>query len=207
MILKELLSGYKVILGSASPRRREILKGIDIDFEVDATTHTPEIYNPSSSHEEIALSLAILKSEGFHRELCPKEILITADTIVLCPNFTGNEEILGKPKDREDAYRMLRLLSGRSHKVVTGVCLRDASREYSFAETSTVTFREITDEEIYYYIDHYQPFDKAGGYGIQEWIGLIAISSIEGSYFNIVGLPVEKLYVSLVKFMTQEDVN
>jgi len=193
--LLDRLSGRKVILGSGSPRRRELLAGLGLEFTVDASSHTKEEYDPSAPHEEIARTLAVLKSDGFHRPLEDDELLITADTLVLC-----GEEILGKPRDREDAYRMLKLLSGRTHQVVTGVCLRDTAHSHSFACISDVTFREMTDSEIYYYIDHYHPYDKAGAYGIQEWIGYAAISGIRGSYFNIVGLPVQMLYVELCGF-------
>jgi len=190
------LSGKKIILGSGSPRRKELLAGLGISFTVDASSHTDEVYDPSAPHQEIARTLAELKSKGFHRPLEDDELLITADTLVLCEN-----EILGKPSDRADAHRMLRLLSGKTHQVVTGVCLRTPEKSHSFACISDVTFREMTDEEIYYYIDNYKPFDKAGAYGIQEWIGYAAISGIRGSYFNIVGLPVQMLYVELCKFI------
>lgn len=190
------LNRKRIILGSGSPRRRELLAGLGITFTVDASSHTEEVYDPSAPHQEIARTLAELKSNGFHRLLESDELLITADTLVLCEN-----EILGKPADREDAYRMLRLLSGKTHQVVTGVCLRTTEKTHSFACISDVTFRGMTDEEIYYYIDNYHPFDKAGAYGIQEWIGYAAISGIRGSYFNIVGLPVQMLYVELNKFL------
>lgn len=196
MVLKELLKGKRVILGSASPRRCELLKGLDIDFTIDAQSHTQEVYDTDAPHETIARNLSELKSHGFHRPLEGDEILITADTLVLC-----GEEIMGKPRDAADAFRMLRNLSGKTHKVITGVCLRDISRKVSFSSCSEVTFRELADDEINYYIDNYHPFDKAGAYGIQEWIGYAAISSINGSYFNIVGLPVQMLYVELVKFV------
>lgn len=190
------LNKKRIILGSGSPRRKELLAGLGISFTVDASSHTEEVYDPSAPHQEIARTLAELKSNGFHRPLENDELLITADTLVLCEN-----EILGKPTDREDAYSMLRLLSGKAHQVVTGVCLRTTEKSHSFACISDVTFREMTDEEIYYYIDNYHPFDKAGAYGIQEWIGYAAISGIRGSYFNIVGLPVQMLYVELGQFL------
>jgi len=190
------LNQKRIILGSGSPRRKELLAGLGISFTVDASSHTEEVYDPSAPHQEIARTLAELKSNGFHRPLENDELLITADTLVLCEN-----EILGKPSGREDAYRMLRLLSGKAHQVVTGVCLRTTEKSHSFACISDVTFREMTDEEIYYYIDNYHPFDKAGAYGIQEWIGYAAISGIRGSYFNIVGLPVQMLYVELGQFL------
>ena len=135
---------------------------------------------------------------SFHRPLKPGEILITADTVVIC-----GEDILGKPADRDDAARMLRELSGRTHRVVTGVCLRDTERRHVFSCTSEVEFKSLAEEEISYYIDRWRPFDKAGSYGIQEWIGYIGITSIRGSYFNIVGLPVQRLYTALGEFIGQ----
>ena len=140
--------------------------------------------------------MAVSKSKGFHRPLETDEILITADTVVIC-----GEDILGKPSGREDAVRMLRKLSGRTHRVVTGVCIRDIGHKSVFSCTSEVEFKPLSDEEINYYIDRYRPFDKAGGYGIQEWIGYIGITSIRGSYFNIVGLPVQRLYTVLSEFI------
>ncbi len=199
--LLRFLANRRVILGSGSPRRKELLSGLGITFTVDSSSHTKEKYDPSLPHEAIARTLAELKSDGFHRTLEGDELLITADTLVLCDG-----EILGKPKDRVDAHRMLRLLSGKTHQVVTGVCLRDIAHRHSFSSLSEVTFREISDEEIYYYIDNYRPYDKAGAYGIQEWIGYAAISSIHGSYFNIVGLPVQKLYVELSTFLANPEI-
>ena len=159
----------------------------------------PETYSPDLQPEEIPSVLAVSKSEAFHRPLEPEEILITADTVVIC-----GEDILGKPAGEEDAARMLREISGRTHRVVTGVCLRDTERRHVFSCTSEVEFKPLTDEEIAYYIDRYRPFDKAGSYGIQEWIGYIGITSIRGSYFNIVGLPVQRLYTALSEFINSK---
>lgn len=197
MSLLERLDGICIILGSGSPRRRELLSGLGISFTVDSSSNTEEVYDQEKPHDEIAETLAELKSNGFHRPLENGELLITADTLVLC-----GKSILGKPSDREEAFGMLRLLSGKTHQVVTGVCLRTLWKKHSFSCISDVTFREISDEEIYYYIDNYHPYDKAGAYGIQEWIGYAAISGIRGSYFNIVGLPVQMLYVELEKFLS-----
>jgi len=194
--LLEKLSSRKVILGSGSPRRKELLAGLGIEFTVDSSSNTAESFDPSASRERIAESLAELKSDGFHRPLEDNELLITADTLVFC-----EDKILGKPKEREDAADMLRLLSGKTHQVITGVCLRDTSHRHTFHSVSDVEFREMSDAEIYYYIDNYNPLDKAGAYGIQEWIGYAAITSIRGSYYNIVGLPVEALYSELEKFV------
>ena len=196
MLLQEALRGRRIVLGSASPRRRELLAGLGLEFTVEATPGAPETYSPDLQPEEIPSVLAVSKSEAFHRPLEPEEILITADTVVIC-----GEDILGKPAGEEDAARMLRELSGRTHRVVTGVCLRDTERRHVFSCTSEVEFKPLTDEEIAYYIDRYRPFDKAGSYGIQEWIGYIGITSIRGSYFNIVGLPVQRLHTALSEFI------
>ena len=196
MLLKDALSGRRIVLGSASPRRRELLAGLGLDFTVEATPGAPETYSTGLRPDEVPVALAASKSEGFHRPLEPDEILITADTVVIC-----GDDILGKPSDREDAVRMLRELSGRTHRVVTGVCIRDTGHRSIFSSTSEVEFKVLSDEEIDYYIGQYRPFDKAGGYGIQEWIGYIGITSIRGSYFNIVGLPVQRLYTALSEFI------
>ena len=199
MLLQEALRGRRIVLGSASPRRRELLAGLGLEFTVEATPGAPETYSPDLQPEEIPSVLAVSKSEAFHRPLEPDEILITADTVVIC-----GEDILGKPAGEEDAARMLREISGRTHRVVTGVCLRDTERRHVFSCTSEVEFKPLTDEEIAYYIDRYRPFDKAGSYGIQEWIGYIGITSIRGSYFNIVGLPVQRLYTALSEFINSK---
>ena len=196
MLLHEALKGRRIVLGSASPRRRELLAGLGLEFTVEAIPGAPETYSPTLMPDEVPAALAVSKSEGFHRPLEPDEILITADTVVIC-----GEDILGKPSGREDAVRMLRKLSGRTHRVVTGVCIRDLGHRSVFSSTSEVEFKPLSDEEINYYIDRYRPFDKAGGYGIQEWIGYIGITSIRGSYFNIVGLPVQRLYTVLSEFI------
>lgn len=190
------LKGRRLILSSNSPRRKELLARLDFDFTIDARTSFIEDFPPELPHDEIPLAMARGKSLGFHRPLDDDEILITADTMVLCGG-----EILGKPKDRDDAVRMLRLLSGREHKVTTGVVLRSVAERDEFSQTSFVWFKDLSDEEIYYYVDKYKPFDKAGAYGIQEWIGYAGITRIEGSYFNIVGLPVQRVYTHLLAFI------
>ena len=184
------LHGKHIILGSNSPRRRELLKGLDIDFEVDTGNNFEESFGSEIPYGEVPRLMAQGKSHGFHRPLKDNEILITADTMVILPP-SGNRpgEILGKPKDRADAIRMLRDLSGRKHHVTTAVTLRDQRREESFDVTTEVWFKTLTEEEITYYIDTYKPFDKAGAYAIQEWIGHAGITRIEGSYFNVVGFP------------------
>lgn len=195
------LSGKHIILGSNSPRRRELLKGLDIDFEVDTNNNFEECFGPDVPYDKVPRLMAEGKSHGFHRPLEQDEILITADTMVILPQAGGRPgEILGKPRDREDACRMLRDLSGREHHVTTAVTLRDAAREETFDVTTKVWFKPLSDEEIAYYVDTYKPFDKAGAYAIQEWIGHIGITRIEGSYFNVVGFPVQRVYEALQRF-------
>lgn len=188
--------GKKIILGSNSPRRKELLGGLDIEFTVDTGNTFEEIYDPATSHERIPEVLSEGKSYGFHRTLEANEILITSDTLVLC-----GERVMGKPHSREEAIDMLRCLSGREHKVITAITLRDCDRSTTTSDTAVVYFKELTDNEIEYYVDQYKPFDKAGAYGIQEWIGYAGIGRIEGSYFTIMGLPVHLVYKELLNFI------
>lgn len=188
--------GKKIILGSNSPRRKELLGGLDIEFTVDTGNTFEEIYDPATPHERIPEVLSEGKSYGFHRALEANEILITSDTLVLC-----GERVMGKPHSREEAIDMLRRLSGREHKVITAITLRDCDRCSTTSDTAVVYFKELTDNEIEYYIDQYKPFDKAGAYGIQEWIGYAGIGRIEGSYFTIMGLPVHLVYKELLNFI------
>ena len=189
-------NGKKIILASGSPRRKELLAGLCIDFEVDTRNNFEEIYSPEIPHEEIPEVLSIGKSNGFHRPLEKDEILITSDTLVLCEG-----EVMGKPGSREEAYEMLKMLSGQEHKVITAVSIRNHERIVTFSDTSIVSFKALTDSEIYFYIDTFKPFDKAGAYGIQEWIGYIGIDRIEGSYFTIMGFPVHLVYKHLQDFI------
>ncbi len=196
------LNGWHIILGSNSPRRRELLKGLDIDFEVDTGNNFQERFGPEVPYDQVPRLMSEGKSRGFHRPLGEKEILITADTMVILPPEGGRPgEILGKPRDREDAIRMLRDLSGRKHHVTTAVTLRSAAREETFDVTTQVWFKALSEEEITYYVDTYKPFDKAGAYAIQEWIGHAGITRIEGSYFNVVGFPVQRVYEALQRFI------
>lgn len=188
--------GKKIILGSNSPRRRELLAGLDIEFTVDTGNNFEETYDPSTPHEMIPEVLSKGKSEGFHRQLERDEILITSDTLVLC-----GDKVMGKPHSREEAFEMLKLLSGREHKVITAVTVRDFNRTSTTSDTAIVHFKELRDSEINYYIDTFKPFDKAGAYGIQEWIGYIGIGRIEGSYFTIMGFPVHLVYQELINFI------
>ena len=187
---------YIFTLASASPRRRELLKGLDIDFTVEPGKDEKEAYSEGMPHTEIPEFLARHKSESFHRELVPHEVLITADTLVFL-----DEKILGKPHSSEEAHQMLRALSGRTHTVTTGMALRTRERIHTFSDTTEVDFRPLADAEIDYYIRTYRPFDKAGAYGIQEWIGYTGITAIRGSYFNVMGLPVQRLYTELCNFL------
>ena len=188
--------GKKIILGSNSPRRKELLGGLDIEFTVDTGNTFEEIYDPDTPHERVPEVLSEGKSYGFHRALEDNEILITSDTLVLC-----GDRVMGKPHSREEAIDMLRCLSGREHKVITAITLRDCDRCSTTSDTAVVYFKELTDNEIEYYIDQYKPFDKAGAYGIQEWIGYAGIGRIEGSYFTIMGLPVHLVYKELLNFI------
>ena len=189
-------NGKKIILASGSPRRKELLAGLCIDFEVDTRNNFEEVYSPDTPHEKIPEVLSEGKSYGFHRDLAGDEILITSDTLVLC-----GDHVMGKPHSREDAFNMLKLLSGRTHKVITAITLRDSLRASTLSDTAIVHFKSLSDSEIYYYIDKFKPFDKAGAYGIQEWIGYIGIDKIEGSYFTIMGFPVHLVYQELLKFI------
>ena len=196
------LQGKHIILGSNSPRRRELLKGLDIDFEVDTSNNFQESFGPGIPYDQVPRLMSQGKSHGFHRPLQEGEILITADTmVILPPQGERPGEILGKPKDRADALRMLRDLSGRAHHVTTAVTLRSLSREETFDVTTQVWFKPLTEEEITYYVDTYKPYDKAGAYAIQEWIGHVGITRIEGSYFNVVGFPVQRVYEKLQSFL------
>ncbi|WP_300284896.1 Maf family nucleotide pyrophosphatase [uncultured Alistipes sp.] len=195
MFLIEKLKDYRLILASRSPRRRQLLADCGLDFTLACDYEAEERYPADLAPESVPVFLSELKSEAYPRPLAAGEILITADTVVVAAG-----RILGKPSGRDEAVSMLRLLSGRTHSVVTGVTLRDASRRKSFDSRTAVTFRTLSEEEIAYYVDRYRPYDKAGSYGIQEWIGYVAIERIEGSFYNVMGLPVQKLYTALNDF-------
>ena len=188
--------GYHIILGSGSPRRKELLGELGFEFEVDTRNTFEEVYSEDTPQERIPEVLSEGKSLGFHRNLTENEILVTSDTLVLCEG-----RVMGKPRDREDAMDMLKALSGKSHKVITAVTMRDSKGMKTVSDTAIVHFKELKDNEIDYYIDNYRPFDKAGAYGIQEWIGYIGIDKIEGSYFTIMGLPVHLVYELLLEFI------
>jgi len=189
------LKKYHIILASKSPRRQELLRGMGVDFEI-LTKETDESFPPEMPLDEVPKYLSQQKSLAFNDDELPTDyLLITSDTVVICEG-----EILGKPKDREDAARMLQLLSGKTHHVVTGVTVRSVEKTESFAVRSNVTFAQLDGEEIDYYIDYCKPYDKAGAYGIQEWIGYVGISGLEGSFYNVMGLPTRKLYQCLKTF-------
>jgi septum formation protein len=186
------LHPYKIILGSNSPRRKELLAGLGLSFEVRPMPGLDESYPGSLKSEDIALYIAAKKAEAYLPALQKDELLITADTIVCI-----NNKILGKPTDRDDAFHMLQTLSGQTHEVITGVCLTTQNKSVSFSVISTVRFAPVSDEDIIYYIDTCHPYDKAGAYGIQEWIGYVAVEGIQGSFYNVMGLPIQRVYQEL----------
>lgn len=189
------LKKYQVILASKSPRRQELLRDMGVEFSI-MTKETDESFPPEMPLDEVPKYLSLQKSLAFKDNELPADyLLITSDTVVICES-----EILGKPKDKADAVRMLQMLSGKTHHVVTGVTVRSAEKTESFAVRSNVTFAALDDEEIDYYIEHCKPYDKAGAYGIQEWIGYVGISGLEGSFYNVMGLPTRKLYGVLKAF-------
>ena len=189
------LYNYHIILASKSPRRQELLRGMGVTFSIQ-TKETPEDYPAELPLEEVPEYLSLQKSLAFSADELPADyLLITSDTVVICEG-----EILGKPKDHDDAVCMLQLLSGKTHHVVTGVTVRSATKTETFSANSQVTFATLDTDEIDYYIEHCQPFDKAGAYGIQEWIGYVGISGLEGSFYNVMGLPTRKLYQCLKGF-------
>lgn len=189
--------GYKLVLASNSPRRKELLGGLGLDFETRVMSGIDESYPEGLPVGQIPLYISRRKAEAYMDTLGQDELLITADTIVAVDSV-----ILGKPADRADAVRMLRLLSGREHQVVTGVSFTTRERQHSFSVSTDVWFASLSDEQIFYYVDNYRPFDKAGAYGIQEWIGYVGVERIDGSYFNVVGLPVQRLYSELLQFVS-----
>ena len=181
-----------IILASNSPRRRQLLAGLDIDFEVKVLPDIKETYPDGLPTDKTAEHIAAEKAEAYRNMMDSDDLLITADTIVVCDG-----EIMGKPHDADDARRMLRKLSGKTHQVITGVCLTTLAQQRRFSVSTDVTFKQLTDEEISYYIDNYRPYDKAGAYGIQEWIGYIGVTALQGSYFNVMGLPVQRIYTEM----------
>lgn len=182
----------RLVLASNSPRRKELLRGLGIDFEVRLIRDIDESFPAALPVSDVAVHISKAKATAYLDTMAENEVVLTADTVVVCDG-----QILGKPQDAEDARRMLGLLSGKSHEVITGVTLSTLQWQRSFAVTTVVWFKELTADEIGFYVDSYRPFDKAGAYGIQEWIGYIGVQRIEGSYFNVMGLPVQRIYEEL----------
>lgn len=191
----DILKGYKLILASNSPRRKELLMGLGLDFTVQVMHDTDESYPSSLPVALVAEFIALQKAYGCKPHLTPTDLIVTADTVVCVGN-----QVLGKPKDRKEAIEMLALLSGKSHWVYTGVSLLAQKHQVSFTSKTEVFFSTLTESEMVYYVDTYKPYDKAGAYGVQEWIGFVGVERIEGSYFNVMGLPVHQLYQALRDF-------
>ena len=189
------LKKYRIILASNSPRRKELLAGLGVDYEVRTLPDVDESYPETLQGADIPLFISKIKADAYKTLLQPDELMITADTIVWMDGM-----VLGKPRNRFGAIEMLRQLSGHTHQVFTGVTITTATRQHSFSVGTEVRFANLTDEEIVYYVDTYQPMDKAGAYGVQEWIGYIGVENISGSYFNVMGLPVQRLYTELKNF-------
>lgn len=188
------LEKYKVILASGSPRRRELMAGLGVNYEVRMLPDVDESYPDTLQGEEIPLYIAKEKADAYIPMMQPDELIITADTIVWLDG-----KVLGKPRDREDALQMLRTMSGRTHEVFTGVCITTTDWQLSFTAQTEVRFATLSEDEIIYYVDNFKPMDKAGAYGVQEWIGFIGVENISGSYYNIMGLPVQRLYRELLR--------
>lgn len=192
----ENLKKYKLILASNSPRRKELLGGLGLEYEVRTLKGIDESYPEGLDFTDIPLHIARAKANAYKTTMHEDELLVTADTIVW-----AESKVLGKPVDADDARQMLRVLSGKTHQVVTGVCLTGGGGQRAFSTVTDVTFDTLTDSEINYYIEQYRPYDKAGAYGIQEWIGYVGVTSINGSYFNVMGLPVQRLYKELQQWV------
>lgn len=184
----------RLILSSNSPRRRQLLAGLGLPFEVRVLPDIDESYPDDLAVDDIPVFIAREKAQAYLPLIQPDELVITADTVVVLDN-----RILGKPADAQEAAEMLRDLSGRTHRVITGVCITGKDVQRAFAVVSNVTFKQLEEKEITYYVEHYKPFDKAGAYGIQEWIGYIGVTGLQGSYFNVMGLPVQRIYEELKK--------
>ena len=190
-----ILENYHIILASNSPRRRELLSGLDLDFEVKVLPDIEEKYPETLATQDIPVYIATEKAAAYKDLMSEHDLIITADTVVVL-----GDEVLGKPVSLDDAKRMLHALSGHTHQVITGVCMMTCPRQRSFSVTTDVTFKQLTEAEIDYYVEKYRPLDKAGAYGIQEWIGYIGVMGLNGSYFNVMGLPVQRIYNELNDF-------
>lgn len=190
----ENIQHYKIILASNSPRRRELLSGLNLEYTVRVLPDIDESYPDTLKGEEIPMYISREKAEAYRNSMAEDELIITADTVVCI-----NEKVLGKPQTLEEAKEMLRELSGKTHQVITGVCLMTRHLQRTFSATTQVTFDVLTEDEIEFYVEKFRPLDKAGAYGVQEWIGFVGVSQLEGSYFNVMGLPVQRLYQELKK--------
>ena len=191
-MLNQKLKDYNIILASGSPRRQEFLKTLGVNFKIQLKP-VEEVYPEHLKHSEISDYLSVLKAEPFLKELNKKDLLITSDTIVW-----HNNKALGKPKNKQEAFDMILSMSGKTHEVITSVCFSSTDKQQVINAITKVTFKDFSDEEIWYYINHYNPFDKAGAYGIQEWIGQIGVTNLEGSYFNVMGFPIHLVYKTLI---------
>lgn len=196
MLLHDRLNEFRLILASQSPRRQQLLADAGLKYELAPRFECDEVFPDDMPADDVAGYLSKLKSEAYPEALGESDILLTADTVVVVDN-----DILGKPASREDAIAMIKRMSGRRHKVITGVTLRSSSAAKTFSVSSDVVLRALSDEEIAYYVDNYRPMDKAGAYGIQEWIGYVGIERIEGSFYNVMGLPVQRVYTELQSFL------
>lgn len=194
-MIVDSFSNCRIILASQSPRRQQLLSELGLKFDIVVREYN-ETYPKNLNGEQIARYISLEKARTFRDELSENEIVITADTIVWC-----NNHVLGKPSDYDDAVRILKEISGNTHEVITGVTLISSKKEKTFSESTKVTFEPLSEDEIKYYVDNFRPYDKAGAYGIQEWIGIASCSHIDGSYFNVVGLPVQRLYKELKNFV------
>lgn len=190
----ENIQHYKIVLASNSPRRKELLSGLNLEYTVRVLPDIDESYPDTLKGEEIPMYISREKAEAYRNSMAEDELIITADTVVCI-----NEKVLGKPQTLEEAKEMLRELSGKTHQVITGVCLMTRDLQRTFSATTQVTFDVLTEDEIEFYVEKFRPLDKAGAYGVQEWIGFVGVSRLEGSYFNVMGLPVQRLYQELKK--------
>lgn len=190
----ENIQHYTIVLASNSPRRRELLSGLNLEYTVRVLPDIDESYPDTLKGEEIPMYISREKAKAYRNSMAEDELIITADTVVCI-----NEKVLGKPRTQEEAKEMLRELSGKTHQVITGVCLMTCGLQRTFSATTQVTFDVLTEDEIEFYVEKFRPLDKAGAYGVQEWIGFVGVSRLEGSYFNVMGLPVQRLYQELKK--------
>ena len=190
----ENIQHYKIVLASNSPRRRELLSGLNLEYTVRVLPDIDESYPDTLKGEEIPMYISREKAKAYRNSMAEDELIITADTVVCI-----NEKVLGKPRTQEEAKEMLRELSGKTHQVITGVCLMTCGLQRTFSATTQVTFDVLTEDEIEFYVEKFRPLDKAGAYGVLEWIGFVGVSRLEGSYFNVMGLPVQRLYQELKK--------